>query len=126
MTNQPTSIRHSIGLDQAKKMTKKFRDDKDKIVKAEHQGKNLLPICESFERAAFDRLLQREDCKGVRIYFGMKEADQQLHAIIVGYDSQGKDILPAEGQVMDSTETIIIEDGTVCPNDCPPPSPLNT
>jgi hypothetical protein len=56
----------------------------------------------------------------------MKEADQQLHAIIVGYDSEGKDILPAEGQAMDSTKTVIIEDGTVCPNDCPPPSPLNT
>ena len=122
----PFQEKHSIGLDQAKKMIKKFRENKDKIVKPEHVGKDLLPNCESFDRAAFDTLLRREDCKGVRIYYGMKDGNDQLHAIIVGFDATGKDILPKEGQVMDATDPIIVEDGTVCPTDCPPPSPLNT
>ena len=126
MTNESARKSHSISLEQAKKMTGKFKANKDKIVKPEHHGKHLLPDCESFDRTAFDELLRREDCKGVRIYYGMKDEDLQLHAVIVGYDADGKDILPQEGQAMDSTTAIIVEQGSVCPPDCPPPSPLNT
>ncbi|HWI91801.1 MAG TPA: hypothetical protein VNT20_11040 [Flavisolibacter sp.] len=125
MANQFLGNDHSISLDEAKKMTKKFKEDKDKVVKDEYKGKNLLPVCESFDRAAFDKLLQREDCKGVRIYYGMKGDDQRLHAIIVGFDAEGKDILPVDGIVMDGTDPIIIENGQTCPNYCPPPSDLN-
>jgi hypothetical protein len=125
MANQFLGKKHLITLDDAKKMTKKFRDDKDKIVKDEYKGKHLVPNCESFDRAAFDELLQREDCKGVRIYYGMKPEDHKVHAIIVGFDEAGKDILPVEGIVMDGTNGCIIQDGTACPNNCPPPSDLN-
>jgi len=117
--------KHSIGLDEAKKMTKKFREQKDNIMKEEHRGKHLIPFCESFDRAPFEQLLQREDCKGVRIYYGMKDTDQRVHAIIVGIDADGRDILPAEGNVMDGLEPIIIEDGKTCPDFCPTGSGLN-
>jgi len=117
--------KHSIGLDEAKKMTKKFREQKDNIMKEEHKGKHLIPFCESFDRAPFEQLLQREDCKGVRIYYGMKDTDQRVHAIIVGIDADGKDILPVEGNVMDGLEPIIIEDGKTCPDFCPTGSGLN-
>lgn len=106
-------------------MTKRFREEKDAIVKEEHKGKHLVPHCESFDREAFDRLLQREDCKGVRIYYGMKEGEHNVHAIIVGIDAEGKDILPRNGVAMDATDPIIIENGQPCPTDCPPPSDLN-
>lgn len=124
MTNQFLGRKHSISLDDAKKMTKKFREEKDRIVKDEYKGKHLIPNCESFDRAAFDQLLQREDCKGVRIYYGMKPDDQQIHAIVVGFDAEGKDILPVEGVAMDNTEPIIIEESFPCPSNCPPPSGL--
>jgi hypothetical protein len=117
--------KHSIGLDEAKKMTKKFREQKDNIMKEEHKGKHLIPFCESFDRAPFEQLLQREDCKGVRIYYGMKDIDQRVHAIIVGIDADGRDILPVEGNVMDGLEPIIIEDGKTCPDFCPTGSGLN-
>jgi hypothetical protein len=117
--------KHSIGLDEAKKMTKKFREQKDNIMKEEHRGKHLIPFCESFDRAPFEQLLQREDCKGVRIYYGMKDIDQRVHAIIVGIDADGRDILPVEGNVMDGLEPIIIEDGKTCPDFCPTGSGLN-
>lgn len=126
MANQFLRKDHCIGLDEAKKMIKKFRADKDKIVKDECKGKHLLPNCESFHRAPFDLLLQREDCKGLRLYYGMKESNYQVHAIIVGFDAEGKDILPVEGIAMDGTNAIIIEDGNRCPTDCPPPSGLNS
>lgn len=125
MANQFLGKEHFISLEDAKKMTKKFRDDKDKIVKDEYKGKHLISNCESFDRAAFDALLQREDCKGVRIYYGMKQEDHKVHAIIVGFDEGGKDILPVDGIVMDGTNGYIIQDGTGCPTNCPPPSDLN-
>lgn len=106
-------------------MTKKFREEKDKIMRDEFKGKHLLPHCESFDRTAFDALLQREDCKGIRIYYGMKDT-QNVHAIIVGIDQEGKDILPVSGTVADGTDPVIIENGLPCPANCPPPSGLNT
>jgi hypothetical protein len=125
MASQFLGNDHFISLEEAKKMTKKFRGDKDKIVKDEYKGKHLLPNCESFDRAAFDKLLQREDCKGVRIYYGMKEEDKRVHAIIVGFDADGKDILPREGIVADGIDECMIENGSQCPPNCPPPSELN-
>lgn len=125
MTNSFLGKDHSISLDEAKKMTKKFRDDKDKIVRDEFKGKHLLPNCESFDKAAFEALLRREDCKGIRIYYGMRDTPN-VHAIIVGFDENGKDILPQPGVIMDSTDPMIVENGTSCPTYCPPPSDLNT
>lgn len=119
MTNQFLGNNHSISLDEAKKMTKKFRTDKDKIVKDEFKGKHLIPNCESFDRKAFDVLLQREDCVGVRIYYGMKDGSDRIHAIIVGFDANGKDILPVAGGVSDGVDPTIIENGQPCPASCP-------
>lgn len=124
MANSFFGNQHSISLADAKKMTKKFRDDKDKIIKDEFKGQHLIPVCESFDRAAFDALLRREDCKGIRIYYGMKDTPH-IHAIIVGFDENGKDILPQAGAVMDSTDPTIIENGQACPTYCPPSSDLN-
>lgn len=126
MANKFFGNDHSISLADAKKMTKKFREEKDKIVKDEHKGKHLIPQCESFDRAPFDQLLQREDCKGIRVYYGMKDNDQRVHAIIVGIDADGKDILPTEGVIMDGIKPIIIENGAPCPSECPPPGDLNS
>ena len=120
------NLKHSIGLDEAIKMTKKFRATKDKIVRDEHVGKHLIPHCESFDREAIDSLLRREDCKGVRIYYGMKDENEHVHAIIVGFDAAGKDILPQADKVGDTTDPIIVENGNPCPTDCPPTSPLNS
>ena len=115
---------HSISLDEAKKMIRKFKAEKDTIVKNEHSGKHLIPNCESFDRAGFDAILRREDCKGIRIYYGMKENDFRIHAIIVGFDANGKDILPTGG-IADSTDPQILDKGLPCPEYCPDSSDLN-
>lgn len=125
MANQFLGNDHSISLAEAKKMIRKFREDKDKIVRDEFKGQHLMPHCESFDRTAFDALLTREDCKGIRIYYGMKDTPH-IHAIIVGFDENGKDILPQAGVITDSTDPTIIEGGTTCPPICPVSSDLNT
>jgi hypothetical protein len=115
---------HSISLDEAKKMIRKFKAEKDTVVKKDDKGKHLIPNCESFDRAGFDAILRREDCKGIRIYYGMKEDDYHVHAIIVGFDKEGKDILPT-GQLTDSTDPQILDKGLPCPEYCPDSSDLN-
>ena len=125
MANQFLGNDHSISLEEAKKMVKKFRADKDKIVKDEYKGKHLLSNCESFDRKDFDILLRREDCVGLRIYYGMKDGSDKVHAIIVGFDEEGKDILPVQGAVTDADTPPIIEHSFPCPPSCPPPSDLN-
>lgn len=126
MANQFFGNDHSIKLDDAKKMTKRFREQKDAIMREEHRGKHLIPHCESFDRVAFDKLLQNENCKGVRIYYGMREGEHQIHAIIVGFDAEGKDLLPVKNIAMDGTDPIIIDQGQTCPTNCPDPSGLST
>ena len=125
MASQFLGNNHSISLDEAKKMRKKFKEEKDKIVKEEFKGKHIIPNCESFDRTEFDILLRREDCKGIRIYYGMKGDSNRVHAIIVGFDAEGRDILPVQGIVMDGIEPPIIENGLPCPDKCPPESDLN-
>lgn len=125
MANQFLGKNHSISIGEAKKMTRKFREQKDAIVRDEHKGKHLLPHCESFDRSAFDKILQREDCRGIRIYYGMKEDSQHVHAVIVGFDENGKDILPMGVVAMDGTDPVISNTSSPCPPYCPPPSDLS-
>lgn len=125
MANQFLGNDHSINLAEAKKMIRKFREEKDNIIKGEHGGKHLIPNCESFDRAGFDAILRREDCKGIRIYYGMKEDGLRVHAVIVGFDENGKDILPVSGVAADSTDPQILDKGLPCPDFCPDSSDLN-
>lgn len=128
---ESTKHKHSISLEQAKKMTKKFRDDKRKVVKDEFHGKHILPTCETFERAGFDELLKQPGCVGVRAYYAMDD-DKKVHLIFVGVNSSNEDILPtiSAGIAQDAArlegQGLLLENGTRCPSDCPPTSPLNS
>jgi hypothetical protein len=125
------STKHLISLDQAKKMTKKFREDKRQIVKDEFHGKHIIPTCETFERDAFDQILKQSGCVGVRAYYAMDD-DKKLHLIFVGVNSKNEDILPpvSTGIAQDAAQLegigVVVENGTRCPADCPPTSPLNS
>ena len=110
-----TITNHEISLQTAIDMTSRYK------------GKRPInfPICETFEKTAIQKLLDTAGCASFRIYYGMKEEDQRVHAIIVGFDGDGKDILPITGIAADGTDPIIVENGTACPTDCPPSSDLN-
>jgi hypothetical protein len=60
----------------------------------------------------------------VRIYYGMDET-LSVHAILVGVDQNGNDILPIAA-TGDEEEGIIVEEGRICPPHCATdPSPLH-
>lgn len=131
-----TTNDHRIPLDKAKKMTRFLRDHRGQKNLPGQLG-DIIPICETFDRADFDALLAQPGCTGVRIYYGMDDA-LGLHAVIVGVDAQDRDMLPTTtttstgtGPMVTATETtttedfIILDDGIRCPPQCPPPSDLN-
>jgi hypothetical protein len=119
---------HKISLKRSIEMTSLYRKNKEKILLPDVLGKNILPISETFNREAIDRLLAQPNCAGLRIYYSMDES-LKLHAIIVGVDEANKDILPSstESKEGDDDGGEIVEDGVLCPPNCPKdPSPLNT
>jgi len=111
-------------------MTTLLRQHRDRITAPDIVGKPLIPVCETYDRAAFDKLLSDSACRKIRIYYGMND-DLQLRAVIVGVNEKDEDILPASGtNSADGSKDngdggTIIEDSLVCPPVCPPSSPLN-
>jgi hypothetical protein len=115
-----------ITLAQAIEMTTTYRNEKENILAVEYQGKGILPICETFDRTSFEKLLGETDCQYIRVYLGMDE-DLQVRVIAVGADSKKADILPVAGvaKALDGGGNIV-EDGIRCPDLCPPSSPINS
>jgi hypothetical protein len=117
-----------ISLAQAIAMTQTYRAQKENILAAPYKNQDILPICETFDRAAFEALLSEPDCSYIRVYLGMGE-DLKVRVIAVGADSAERDILPARLQGAGESaegDGNIVEDGMRCPTICPPASPLNS
>lgn len=123
MNNPLSSLQHRIALEQAVEMTTRYRAHKEQVIREEYAGRNILPISETFNRAAIDRLLAQPGCAGLRLYYSMSE-DLRLHAILVGVNEQEQPILSATGDP-DETEGEILEVSKLCPPLCEGPSPLN-
>lgn len=116
-------MKHLISLNQAKEMTAHYRKEKEVILGAPYQGKDILAISESFDAAVFNTVLNQPGCKSLRIYYGMSD-DLKVHAIIVGVNEKNEDMLPADG--VNLADPPIIEEGLRCPPICPVASPLNS
>jgi hypothetical protein len=133
-TNLP-NLQHSIPLDQAAAMTRRYRENKTIILKPEYPPE-ILALCETFNKDAIVALGDIPGAVGIRIYYGMDE-DLLCHAILVAVDDKGADILPpaATGTTAaralaaldddDDDDGDILEDSLRCPTVCPPESPLN-
>jgi hypothetical protein len=115
-----------ISLEQAVAMTTIYRDEKENILAPACKGRNILPICETFDRASFDALLAETDCTYIRVYLGMDD-NLNVRVIAVAANSKNVDILPVAGQgiMTDGGAGNIVEDGMRCPTICPPASGLN-
>lgn len=117
--------KHEISLSTAIEMTALYRQEKDNILALPFKGLQIMTLCETFDRAAFDTLLSEDGCTAVRIYYGMSP-DLKMHAIVVGVNSSNEDILPPSGTSMvTGPGPVILEESFRCPDDCPPKSPLN-
>jgi len=110
-----TNTNHEISLQVAIEMTTRYRANKP----------NNFPICETFSKAAIEKLLATTGCVSLRIYYGMKE-NLEADAVIVAANAEGEDILPPiVTTTLQGADPLILEDGLRCPQDCPPASPLN-
>ncbi|MEM8566592.1 MAG: hypothetical protein AAGF85_09025 [Bacteroidota bacterium] len=95
-----------ITLEQAKRWTKRYRDENEGAVKAQFFG------CEHIQK-----ILDEPGCMGIRVYYGIDdEGNPKL--MLVGAKSDQNNILPtSEGK--DGDEGIILDDGANCPDQCP-------
>jgi hypothetical protein len=118
---------HFITLQTGIDMTTLYRQERENILATAYKNQNILPLSETFDRAAIDAILQQAGCTAFRIYYGMTE-DLLVHAILVGVNVNNEDILPSTENSLTSTEDpvdIICEQSIRCPEDCPAVSPLN-
>ncbi|WP_207491800.1 hypothetical protein [Aridibaculum aurantiacum] len=117
---------HLIPFEQAIAMTQTYRQQKDNILQEQYRKEALLPLCETFDKKSVEALLSQAGCESLRIYYGMQQ-DLSVHAILVGVDADGNDMLPAAvlqgGDAENNGE--LLEDAQRCPINCPSPSPLN-
>lgn len=122
-TTLPNATDHAISLQTAIDMTTLYRANRETILNTNYQGKDILPLSETFNRGAIDALLATTNCAGIRIYYGMDEGDK-VHAVLVAVNSSNEDLLPGNS-LEEEDEPIIIELGQRCPPTCPPTSELN-
>jgi hypothetical protein len=117
-------MNHFIPLADASAMTSRYRENRNAVLQPSFQNQNVLPVCETFDRSAFDVLLAKPSCASIRIYYGM-DAAMKIHAIIVAADENDRDILPLNATGSDEEEDIL-DRANRCPDLCPPESPLNS
>lgn len=117
---------HLISVTDATSLISTFGSEKESMLATNFQDNGTLPVCETFDRAAFDIILGDTDCTGVRIYLGM-DTNSKVRLVVVGVNSSDEDIMiPAEHSLNPNDFDCVVEDGTRCPTTCPPPSALNS
>jgi len=117
---------HLIPVTDAATLISNFGSQKESMLVNNLQNSGTLPVCETFDRAAFDIILGNTDCTGVRIYLGMDE-NSKVRLIVAGVNSNDEDIMiPATHPSNPLDVDCVVEDGTRCPTSCPPSSALNS
>ena len=97
---------HEISLQEASKMTKRYRDNQqtEGYIKSEYFGQEAIKA-----------ILQQENCVGIRIYYALDE-NMVKKMVLVGVDQNENDLFYG----------VLAEKGLVCPPSCPANnSPLN-
>lgn len=95
---------HQITLEEAKKLIQNYKNkNTGQEIKAHYFGKEAL-----------QKLLEQEECVGIRIYYASQE-DGTPELVIVGVNKEGKDL----------TSGIILERNWPCPPYCDGDSELN-
>lgn len=106
-----------ISLQKAIDMTSFYRAQKENILIPQLRNQKITPLCETFDRSAFEALLAISGCTKLRFYIGMDQ-DLKIRLIAVAVNAAGEDILAHDPE--------IVEEGQRCPDVCPPASPLNS
>jgi hypothetical protein len=109
-----------ISLEDASTMTALFRQDRETVLATGYKNRNILAKAETFDRSYFDNVLAQSGCTRIRIYYGM-DSNNKVKAVIVGVNSSDEDII-----FPNTDSSLIIENAQRCPDNCPPPSVLNS
>ncbi|MBS4065290.1 MAG: hypothetical protein KGZ74_12060 [Chitinophagaceae bacterium] len=124
MNQQPSS--GFISLPQAIEMTARYRQNRNTILASQYTGKDILSICDTFNKEAIETILKKPGCCALRLYYGMDE-NMIVRPIMVAVNEKDEDMLPAISTLESGEEDKDIVDDTIkCPPICPPPSPLNS
>lgn len=115
-----------ISIAKAIEMTTRYRENKNAVIAPEYAGKDILSICDTFNKSAIEILLKKSGCAAIRLYYGMDES-LTIRPILVAVNEKDEDMLPAIS-TLENTEPgeDIVDDTLKCPPFCPPPSPLNS
>jgi hypothetical protein len=65
------------------------------------------------------KILAEQDCSGIRIYYAIDDKGKK-QLLIVGADSKGDNLLPAEGSARSGDDNEIADFSWPCPDYCPP------
>jgi hypothetical protein len=106
-----------IDLPTAIALTKRYRENKDRLVAAEFS--NAMCIAETFDASAIRAILDQPGCVSFRAYFGMKE-NKEVCVVFVGVNDKNEDIIFED----DPSKNILVEVGQKCPPFCNEDSPL--
>jgi len=95
-----SKIDHFLSEGQIKEYRAAFASENDSLQRA--YPSLLLPDAEAFNKPAILQILKDPRCVGIRIYHGVKKGGKrnEVRQIIVGVDSQGKDILITQGSAL--------------------------
>jgi hypothetical protein len=95
-----SKIDHFISEGQIKEYRAAFATENDSLQRA--YPSLLLPASEAFNKPAILAILKDPRCVGIRIYHGVKKGGKrnEVRQIIVGVDSEGKDILITKGSAL--------------------------
>ncbi len=114
-----------ISLQKAIDMTTLYRENMNAVIDPVYGSRGVLCICDTFNKAAVETLVNKPECAAIRLYYGMDE-NLQLRPILVAVDSNNEDILPTSSTLgNDAVSSDIVDDSVRCPPYCPPPSALN-
>jgi len=117
---------HLITVADAADLTSNFRSQKEDILADNMKDAGTLPICETFDRTAFDIILGDTNCTGIRIYLGI-DGNAKVRMIVTGVNSGDEDIfIPSNHPANSFDADCVVEDGARCPPNCPPSSSLNS
>jgi hypothetical protein len=115
---------HFIPLADAATMTSCLRSNKETVLITANRNLGMIPICETFDRSAFEAILAHTECEKVRIYTAM-DTNNMIYFVINPVNGDDEDIYLTDPKD-EVPINYVIEAGIRCPDSCPPSSDLNS
>jgi hypothetical protein len=106
-----------IDLPTAIQLTRKYRENKDKLVTPEFS--DAMCLSETFDASAIRAVLDQPGCVSFRAYYGMKE-NKEVCVVFVGVNDKNEDIIFEDNPA----KNILVDNPVKCPPFCPEDSPL--